>query len=940
MNRQKRILKKRSRFLKIANPMASNARVHQDPGFSSRVWRFAHFEFDEAGRELRANGSLVDLESKPLEVLYQLLLRAGEAVTKDELLESAWPGVTVVEGSLATAVSKLRKALGDEYPSVILTVPRIGYRLGVPVQHRRVNPPPFREFGFQAGEAVPGRDQWVFARKLDASASSEVWLAEHPKTHDSRVFKFAADGVRLKGLKREVTLARLLKDSLGERADLVRVFEWNFDSPPFYLESEFCGPNMAEWAEHRGGLTAIPLAERLQVIIDLASGVAAAHGVGVLHKDLKPANVLIAPRADGGIQVKVADFGSASLMDPGRLQALGITNIGLTQTLAGNTGTLTGTLMYLPPEVLAGQTPTASADVYALGVMLYQMLAGDFRKPLSPGWEAAIDDPLLREDIADAACGDPARRLASVAALLERLQLLESRRIRRDELEAAHQRAQLAERRLEAARVRRPWVAAAVLALTAGLAASLFLYKDAVAERDRANRQTAIAADINHFLADDLLGRSDPFQSGGSQETLLSAVKQASGNIDRQFQNAPAVAARLHQTIGKALDNRSDFPDARRQYERAAGLFVQSEGALSQDALVVQFQRAAMEARTYEKDSVARARAILAEQEPLLAKVTKPRADLAVWQASAHGMIALIANDAKTAAAQFGAAYEGSAKVPAFDETARLTFKQRMAFASIRLGDGATAERLFRELIAAFSKIGGPENPSVLRVRLNLAQAFMIEGKNREAIQETTAIYPQYVARLGEDHELSMQLLTTRAQCEGSLGLWDDATRDDLAIYNLAMKKQGPASFFAVATLSDAALAQCRGGHAAEGEANARKAYDASMKGFGPAAALTGGTAYTLASCSITRGKLPEASRLLQTIDTKVVAQLTGFPDWYANVALSQAEIAYRQGDYAAARTYLQTARPVFSKPDAEAYQKHAMETLTAALEKSVVSQR
>jgi ATP/maltotriose-dependent transcriptional regulator MalT len=334
------------------------------------------------------------------------------------------------------------------------------------------------------------------------------------------------------------------------------------------------------------------------------------------------------------------------------------------------------------------------------------------------------------------------------------------------------------------------------------------------------------------------------------------------------------------------------------------------------------------------------ARSIVSKQEPLIAKIQKPREDVPVWLASARGMIALIDNDAKTAAAQFRAAYEFASKLPAFDESARLTLKQKLAFASIRLGDGVTAERLFRELIDAFSRASGPDSPNVLRVRLNLAQAFMIEGKNREAIEEADRIYPEYVARLGDNHELTMQLLTTRAQCEGTLGLWDGAIRDDLAIYNLAIRKQGPASFFAIATLSDAALAQCRAGRSQEGESNARKAYDVSVKGFGMRAALTGGAAYTLASCYIARGKLPEASALLQTIDTKTVAQLTGFPDWFANVALAQAEISYRQGDYAVARKYLQSARPVFSKVDAEPYQKHALETLTVALEKPVAATR
>lgn len=402
--------------------MGFNAGRGDEWEVSGRAWRFAQFEFEESSRELRAAGAVIEFEPKPLEVLYQLLLHAGEVVTKEELMESAWPGVTVVEGSLATAVSKLRKALGEDNSPIILTVPRMGYRIGVPVQCRRVAAPPVRELGFQPGETVPGRDQWRFVRRLDASASSEVWLAEHPKTRESRVFKFAGDGIRLKGLKREVTLARVLKDSLGERSDFVRVLEWNFDSPPFYLESEFCGPNLVEWAENEGGLLAIPLSTRLKAMMDLAQSVAAAHDVGVLHKDLKPPNVLMAPRAEGAFQLNVADFGSGSMMEPSRLSALGITNLGFTQTLSPDAGSLTGTLMYLPPEVLAGQSPTASADVYALGVMLYQVVAGDFRKPLSPGWESDVPDPLLREDIAEAACGDPARRMPSAAAYAERLQ--------------------------------------------------------------------------------------------------------------------------------------------------------------------------------------------------------------------------------------------------------------------------------------------------------------------------------------------------------------------------------------------------------------------------------------------------------------------------------------------------------------------------------------
>jgi hypothetical protein len=590
--------------------------------------------------------------------------------------------------------------------------------------------------------------------------------------------------------------------------------------------------------------------------------------------------------------------------------------------------------MYLAPEVLAGQSPSAGADVYALGVMLYQLMIGDFRKPLAPGWEAEIKDPLLREDIADAACGDPAKRLNSAADLVERLLTLEQRRIKRDELEAARLRAQVAERKLAETRARRPWVVFAVVALAAGLAVSFALYRRAARERDNANRQTAIASSINRFLSEDLLGRGNPFVSGKAGESLMDAIKQASPSIDRKFKDEPLVAARLHQTIARALDNRTDYPDARQEYDRAATLFKQVDGELSQDAIIVQLQRTTLEARSYERDSLPLAKSILEQQKALIAKLAHPRPELQVWQSSAQGMIALIDNNAKAAAENFQAAVDGASVLPAFDEAARLTFKQRLGFSYIRLGDGARAEQTFRDLIVAFTRVAGPDSPHVLRVRLNLAQAFMIEKKHREAVKEATAIYPQFVSRLGPDHELTMQLLTTRAQSEGFLELWDDAIRDDFAIHDIAVRKQGPLSFFAVATLTDGALAQCRAGRSREGESNARKAYEASAKAFGPRAGLTGGTAYSLASCLIGLGKLDEAATLLQQIDVPAVAQLTGEPDWGADVTLAQAEIAYRRGSYDKARSSVQTVTPVFTRQDAEPYQKRAFESLKAALDK------
>jgi len=460
--------------------MISNETQLAATEISGRLWRFADCEFDELSLQLRVKGSWVGLELKPLEVLLQLLLRAGEVVSKEELLDAVWPGLTVVDGSLATAISKLRKALGDQNSSVVVTVPRVGYRLGVPVQHKAIQAQSSTETPQLAvGEAVPGREQWRLMVPLATSGRQDVWLAEHPKTHEHRVFKFAWDASRLRSLKREVTVARFLRETLGERKDFVRLLEWNFEQAPYFIESEYSGLDLNQcWGE---GIAQVPIEKRLGVFVDIASAVASAHEAGVLHKDLKPGNILVTV-IDGAAKVRVADFGSASLTDPAKLKALGITNLGLTQTLNPQSpSSLTGTLMYLAPEILAGKAPTARSDVYALGVILYQLAIGDFRKPLSPGWEADVADPLLREDIAQAACGDASRRTARARDLVEHISNLEKRRAERQATELALQKAEAAARRRATVRARVPWIAFAVLAVVVAVVATWAFRKKNVA---------------------------------------------------------------------------------------------------------------------------------------------------------------------------------------------------------------------------------------------------------------------------------------------------------------------------------------------------------------------------------------------------------------------------------------------------------------------------
>lgn len=432
---------------------------------SDRLWRFAECEFDETRLELRVHGAPVELELKPLEVLRILLHRAEEVTSKEELLESVWPGLTVVEGSLATAIYKLRKALGDEDSTIVKTVQRVGYRMGVKVRSAPIAPSiagtPLK---LDEGACVPGREHWRLVRALDTKDNGTVWLCRNPKTQDLRVFKFANTDARLKSLKREATVFRFLRQSLGERKQFVRVFEWNFETPPYYLESEYGGQNLTEWATSDAGLARATRESRVRLAAEISSAVADAHAAGVIHADLKPSNILISPGQDGDWNVKVCDFGSALLVEPGQLSRMGITNFGFTRTTE-TASSMTGTVPYLAPEVLSGQGPTAMSDVYALGVILYQIVVGELRRPVSPGWEAQIDDPLLREDISEAACVDPVLRMKNASTLAERLKRLDERRAERSKLEEAKARESLATQRRERLRASRPWMITAAAAL-------------------------------------------------------------------------------------------------------------------------------------------------------------------------------------------------------------------------------------------------------------------------------------------------------------------------------------------------------------------------------------------------------------------------------------------------------------------------------------------
>src|SRR5213595_2180206 len=131
------------------------------------------------------------------------------------------------------------------------------------------------------------------------------------------------------------------------------------DGRQFIVFEYVDGMNLKELVEHEGPLDP---REAIELALQVARGLSFAHEQGLVHRDVKPQNVLI--DADG--RAKVTDFGIARTLDVD----------GMTQT-----GTVLGTSNYIAPEQASGQRVDAHSDVYALGVVLYELLAGDVPFP-------------------------------------------------------------------------------------------------------------------------------------------------------------------------------------------------------------------------------------------------------------------------------------------------------------------------------------------------------------------------------------------------------------------------------------------------------------------------------------------------------------------------------------------------------------------------------
>jgi len=447
--------------------------------------------------------------------------------------------------------------------------------------------------GDAAGEHPGQIGPYRLLEVLGEGATATVYLAEEPPPLERKValklhrtplagrretLSFKAERQALARL-RHPAIAEIYEARTTEEGDLYIVMEHVAGLPI----TAYCDRYQLD------------LAGRLALFMALCEGVQHAHQKGVLHRDLKPDNVLVADR-DGKPVPKIIDFGIAK---------------GLDQPLAEGTVRLTeaaGTPVYMSPEALAGGEVDTRSDVYALGVILYELLAGvtpidstgnvlaTLRRlasadglPRPSRRLAALEGERGERVAADRGTGpralaralgdeldwivmralapDPAERYASAGALAEDL----ARQLRGEPVVARPP--SLGYRLRGFARRHRVEVAAAslvLLALVAGLATTAW-------QARRAAREAATAERVAQFLVE-LFEAPDPRRARGEAVTVREVLDRGAERLSTDLNDEPEIQARLLRTLGVTYCELGAYDAARPLLEEALALHREIRG--------------------------------------------------------------------------------------------------------------------------------------------------------------------------------------------------------------------------------------------------------------------------------------------------------------------------------------------------------------------------
>ena len=611
------------------------------------------------------------------------------------------------------------------------------------------------------GLPVPGRPGWQLTRKLGEGGFGEVWLAEHEKLKECRVFKFCFDAERLRGLKREYMLFRLLREALGRRPDIAALYEVKLDEPPFFLESEYsAGGSLMEWADRNGGITALPLAARLELLAKVADALGAAHSVGVLHKDIKPSNILIHQATDGQLFPRLADFGIGALSDRSHLKGHHFTDLGVTDADDITSSKSLGTRMYSPPESMRDTPFTMRGDIYALGVMLYQFVVGDLMRPLGPGWERDIEDEIMRHDIAVVVEGDPERR---IAAATEVAQLLRTQDERRQKLKTEREAVANRQRRRRRRRMMTIGGIAVILLLILGLIGGGIYAHNLTMQRNRTIAATKTLLDV--------IKEADPTNSQNGSPTAESLILDASKHLDATFTDDSDFSAYVQLSFAEALRNFGD-PEAVDHYQQALAIYQKLHGDRDPKTLLAESGLGAAYLRLNEYQKAAQTlKDTVDKQTAVLGADNRDTLQTALFYAAAIYQLQ------GPAAAEPLFKQTLHQRENAFGSDDKDTIQSVSVYAMIEheLGHLDIAVRLAREAMDWRVKNLGPTNYATLPSLLNYGSILIDLGRPKQAAPYIKTVLDRREQLLGKTKPDTLRTMSAYADALTAMGDYSQA---------------------------------------------------------------------------------------------------------------------------------------------------------------------
>ena len=275
-----------------------------------------------------------------------------------------------------------------------------------------------------AGGFAPGTilaDRYRIVSLAGRGGMGEVYRADDLRLGQPVALKFLPRALENDTAARERLLAEVRGARTVSHPNVCRVYDVGDVGGRVFLTMEYIdGEDLASLLRRIGKL---PSAKALEVARQLCAGLAAAHEKGLLHRDLKPANVMI----DGRGQARITDFGLALRF----ADDLGPAGSGQASAVDRGVTGLAGTLAYMAPERFAGKPATVQTDLYALGLILYEIYTGKpaFKAdsvlewervhsdatPTNPSALASDVEPSVERAILRCLEKDPARRPSSAA---------------------------------------------------------------------------------------------------------------------------------------------------------------------------------------------------------------------------------------------------------------------------------------------------------------------------------------------------------------------------------------------------------------------------------------------------------------------------------------------------------------------------------------------